>query len=211
LSSKLRFEAERASALAARVSDLESKLAEASQTIEKMDERVTKLVSENELIISLVEDKRTQKVIYRVLAGRAGVKGSSLELCSSTRRLLEIEHFVNFVLKKNPLFDEQYYLGSNPDVKAAGVDPFTHYIRFGTVEGRNPSRFFDTNWYLASNADVTEAGVNPLQHFYRYGLVEGRDPHPDYSVLELAFAVDQGFHLTDPFVKYVRDIVRRAF
>jgi hypothetical protein len=33
-------------------------------------------------------------------------------------------------------FSSELYLAANPDVKAAGVDPITHYLQFGAREGR---------------------------------------------------------------------------
>ncbi len=76
----------------------------------------------------------------------------------------------------DPLFDVAYYLAKNPDVAAAGVDPFQHYSTTGWKEGRNPSALFDTAYYLAHNADVAAAGVNPLLHFENSGWKEGRNP-----------------------------------
>ena len=43
------------------------------------------------------------------------------------------------------------YLGANPDVKAAGVDPLTHFHLSGWQEGRVPSLNFDPGQYLAAN------------------------------------------------------------
>jgi pimeloyl-ACP methyl ester carboxylesterase len=82
------------------------------------------------------------------------------------------------------LFDRQFYLGRNPDVAAAGVDPQAHYDQFGWREGRDPEAAFDTSFYLARNADVVAAGVNPLEHYSIIGWREGRDPNlafdPDF-------------------------------
>lgn len=40
------------------------------------------------------------------------------------------------------LFNAEAYLASNPDVRAAGVDPLTHYLEHGAAEGRDaPSGF----------------------------------------------------------------------
>ena len=74
-------------------------------------------------------------------------------------------------------FDAGYYLATNPDVAAAGVDPLEHFNTFGWREGRNPSASFDTVYYLAQNPDVAAAGVNPLDHFNVFGWREGRDPN----------------------------------
>ena len=40
-------------------------------------------------------------------------------------------------------FDSQYYLRENPDVAAAGVDPYEHYVAFGQIEGRSPNIYHD--------------------------------------------------------------------
>ena len=73
-------------------------------------------------------------------------------------------------------FDYVYYLQHNPDVAAAGVDPFLHFQTIGWKEGRNPNALFDTNGYLATYADVKAAGINPLDHYHQFGWHEGRDP-----------------------------------
>src|SRR5581483_8995655 len=38
----------------------------------------------------------------------------------------------------NPEFSTAWYLGSNPDVAAAGVNPFVHYLAHGRSKGRSP-------------------------------------------------------------------------
>ena len=82
----------------------------------------------------------------------------------------------------DPLFDPVYYLANNPDVAAAGVDPYTHYMTTGWKEGRNPSALFNTNFYLNQNPDIKAAGLNPLTHFETSGWQEGRDPSVNFSV-----------------------------
>lgn len=82
------------------------------------------------------------------------------------------------------LFDSDYYLEQNPDVKAA-VDSkkvntvtlltlvkqpdsaeeiagdyslaWQHFQQVGQIEGRDPSSFFDTEFYLSQNPDVAQA------------------------------------------------------
>ena len=73
-------------------------------------------------------------------------------------------------------FDAAYYLQQNPDVAAAGVNPYLHFATSGWKEGRNPNAFFDTNYYLQRNPDVVAAGVDPLIHYRISGWREGRDP-----------------------------------
>ena len=79
-------------------------------------------------------------------------------------------------------FDEAFYLQNNPDVAAAGLDPFRHFMRYGWREGRDPSPVFSIGWYLRHNADIQAGGINPFVHWMLYGRDEGRarkptDPH----------------------------------
>jgi len=76
----------------------------------------------------------------------------------------------------DPLFDATFYLAHNPDVAAAGVDPYQHYLDYGAKEGRDPSALFSTSYYLAQNPDVAAVGMNPLLHYEQYGWHEGRNP-----------------------------------
>ncbi len=82
----------------------------------------------------------------------------------------------------DPLFDTAYYLSHNPDVKAAGIDPYLHYISNGYKEGRDPSALFSTSYYLKTNPDVAAAGLNPLLHFETTGWIEGRNPDPVFDI-----------------------------
>jgi 2-polyprenyl-3-methyl-5-hydroxy-6-metoxy-1,4-benzoquinol methylase len=79
---------------------------------------------------------------------------------------------------REPLFDTAYYLRTYPDVAAAGIDPYEHYIQFGAAEGRDPQALFDTTYYLDRYPDVAASGLNALQHYAQIGAAEGRDPHP---------------------------------
>jgi glycosyltransferase involved in cell wall biosynthesis len=78
----------------------------------------------------------------------------------------------------HPLFDSDWYLRQNPDVRAAGINPLLHYAQEGWRQGRNPHPFFDVAFYLELNADVKQAGIDPLRHYLVRGAAEERDPHP---------------------------------
>ncbi|MBL8063920.1 MAG: FkbM family methyltransferase [Anaerolineales bacterium] len=71
-------------------------------------------------------------------------------------------------------FDKEWYLTANPDVAEAKVDPATHFLYTGGVEGRAPGPGFSSRWYLDAYEDVRLAGVNPLIHYLKYGKAEGR-------------------------------------
>ncbi|MFJ7315182.1 glycoside hydrolase family 99-like domain-containing protein [Pseudomonas sp. NPDC098747] len=77
-------------------------------------------------------------------------------------------------LRESPLFDKEYYLANNDDVRALGVDPLKHFMLHGWREGRDPSGFFSTSKYLSDNPDVAQGRVNPLVHYLRSGQLEGR-------------------------------------
>jgi len=68
-------------------------------------------------------------------------------------------------LNPNALFDTQYYLAQNPDIKAYGLNPLTHFEQYGWKEGRDPSLLFSASKYLTANPDVKAAGANPLLHY----------------------------------------------
>ena len=80
------------------------------------------------------------------------------------------------------LFDEAYYLAQNPDIAAAGIDPFQHYMSIGWRENRDPNKFFSSGFYTNFNADLREDGtINPLQHYVEFGVQELRDPSPFFD------------------------------
>lgn len=76
------------------------------------------------------------------------------------------------------IFDPKWYLGQNPDVSAAKVNPLRHYLEYGWREGRRPIPLFNPLWYLDQNPDVAASGREPLQHYLDRGWREGRRPHP---------------------------------
>lgn len=82
-------------------------------------------------------------------------------------------------------FDKDFYLTINPDVFEAGVDPLTHFLQNGWLEGRDPNAYFSVRGYLDANVDVAEARINPFFHFLAAGRSEGRPER-----LELGFRYD---------------------
>lgn len=81
----------------------------------------------------------------------------------------------------HPLFDASFYLETNRDVAATGVEPLLHFVEHGAFEGRSPHPLFDTKYYLATNPDVAASGINPLMHFLRDGGFEGRRPSAHFD------------------------------
>jgi GT2 family glycosyltransferase len=73
-----------------------------------------------------------------------------------------------FLVKNSGLFDEKYYLETNPDVRETGISAFKHYLLFGGFEGRRPSIKFDSALYLEIHQINKDHGVNPLIHYLKY-------------------------------------------
>ncbi|MGF1569124.1 MAG: glycosyltransferase [Nodosilinea sp.] len=110
------------------------------------------------------------------------------------------------VLGSSGLFDRAWYLTQYPDVAAAGVDPATHYLSQGALEGRDPNPLFDSDWYLSKYPDVAAAGVNPLAHYFQPGASEGRDPNPLFdSDWYLAQYPDVAMAEVNPLAHYLHN------
>jgi hypothetical protein len=77
-------------------------------------------------------------------------------------------------IKNSGLFDPEFYLQSNPGVRASGINPIIHYIKRGWKENKDPGPGFSTSWYLKTYQDVKEGGINPLYHYIKFGIKEGR-------------------------------------
>ena len=84
----------------------------------------------------------------------------------------------------NGLFDVNYYLLNNSDIRSRGTDPLKHYAVKGYTQdnlNRDPNALFDTSYYKAQNSDVVDEDVNPLLHYIQSGYNENfdsRDPNP---------------------------------
>ena len=75
-------------------------------------------------------------------------------------------------------FDGDFYLRSNPDVRAAQLDPLSHFIETGWREGRDPHPLFDSAFYISNNIDVATGDLNPFYHYLTIGRAEGRRGNP---------------------------------
>ena len=74
-------------------------------------------------------------------------------------------------IRKNNLFDDEFYLDKYPKVASSGMDPLLHYIFFGFDEGKKPNDTFDGVFYKNHYSDVE---INPLVHYALYGIKENR-------------------------------------
>lgn len=102
-------------------------------------------------------------------------------------------------------FDEEYYLLSYPDVGAAKVNAYQHYLDVGWKEGRNPNAYFDTSWYLAQYPDVAASGIDPLTDYHTTGWKLGRNPSPNFDTnAYLAANPDVAAANVDPLMHFLK-------
>lgn len=95
-------------------------------------------------------------------------------------------------------FDTHYYLETNPDIRAASINPLLHYVMYGMAEGRQclphnrrkrapeqvdaeceairPTGLFDPDFYLSMYADIQPKPADALRHYCEIGWLQGRNP-----------------------------------
>jgi hypothetical protein len=78
------------------------------------------------------------------------------------------------LIRNSAFFDQNYYLGSNPDVKAAKFDAAVHYLQFGGQQGRDPGPQFSEAGYRVLSPDVAASSLSALEHYESHGRNEGR-------------------------------------
>ena len=114
--------------------------------------------------------------LVRVALRLRGLRGSGLPQDAPSPPAVDERSRRVAAVRATGLFDETFYLDSNPDIAAGGVDAASHFAETGWWEGRRPNPGFDPGFYLARNRDIAEAGENPLVHYAETGIVEGRQP-----------------------------------
>jgi glycosyltransferase involved in cell wall biosynthesis len=72
-----------------------------------------------------------------------------------------LRHRTTGKFSPSPDFDVNFYVTAYPDIAAAGVDAFAHFMEFGFREDRCPSPDFDTAYYRSRYLPWTP-DVNPL-------------------------------------------------
>ena len=74
------------------------------------------------------------------------------------------------IIAESGLFDQGFYLRSNPDVAEALLDPLAHFCDYGWREGRDPTPFFSMRFYVIAAASTEKITGNPFVHY----ILEGR-------------------------------------
>lgn len=95
-------------------------------------------------------------------------------------------------------FDADWYRAAYPDT--AGVDPWTHFVRFGDRERRSPGPGFDAAFYAGTYLRLEEGDA--LRHFLREGRAAGLLPRPrELTAAESREAMARALEgLVDPIV-----------
>lgn len=99
-------------------------------------------------------------------------------------------------LDPSPNFSTNAYLSAYPDIEAAKVNPYWHYLCVGESEGRSPvgklvksdisdevgviKDYFDKEFYLNLSPELL-ASDDLVAHYCQYGWLEGRDPASNFS------------------------------
>ena len=75
-------------------------------------------------------------------------------------------------------FDGTFYRARYPEVRAAGMHPFVHYLLHGVADDRKPCAWFDPKYYVARSEGARKRGGNPFLDYLQCGRKEGASPHP---------------------------------
>ncbi|MEI8395492.1 MAG: FkbM family methyltransferase [Rhodospirillaceae bacterium] len=114
----------------------------------------------------------------RIATLEAALEQSKATIAKLQRTLSSIQRNV---ITKSGLFDAEFYLETNPELRASGIDPLRHYVQCGAEERRNPNPYFDSGFYIENSPDSVDWGINPLAHYILYGAGWGRNPGPHFN------------------------------
>ena len=179
------------------VTERDVQIVSLNQEVAECDRQIADLRYESDgtMIVKEWELRNAQQQLNHILQSRswrvtaplrkvvvAIRQGAQLARMPSLRRVAEYFRIRREVIlgsaagqiRNSSIFDAEYYLSHNPDVRNAGIDPAKHYLLHGWRERRDPSAAFSTSKYLFDNPDVAQARVNPLLHYLRHGHTEGR-------------------------------------
>ncbi|WP_308909005.1 rhamnosyltransferase WsaF family glycosyltransferase [Pseudokordiimonas caeni] len=80
------------------------------------------------------------------------------------------------------LFDRDWYLAENADVRRCGLDPVLHYIVWGEGKGLRPNPWFDPVWYAGRYMKNGKAGKGrALRHYAKHWRSSSKDPCAEFS------------------------------
>lgn len=88
---------------------------------------------------------------------------------------------VHLEVGRSGLFDPNFYLVANGDVRRDFQDPLTHFCIYGLEEDRSPNPYFETAWYRGRAGLPRNPNCNPLLHYARIGEADGLKPGPHFD------------------------------
>ena len=81
------------------------------------------------------------------------------------------------------LVDPDWYLNRYTDVRRAAADPVSHYLLYGSREGRDAGPWFRAAWYQFRYPGAVEPNLTPLAHFINTGAALGMRPCPEFDTV----------------------------
>jgi len=90
---------------------------------------------------------------------------------------------VNTIVNQSELFDKNFYLEENADLKRKSINPLWHYYWYGWREKRMPSSRFDIFWYAEEYFQDYLMPVNPVLHYEFIGKTRGFEIRPQFKGL----------------------------
>jgi len=155
-----------------------TELAQTRQALEESQRAIAELTKERSALeqrqqspakLVVLLGKSMTRAIPRSRNAQSGISHEVLQPALPSAALTDSE-----LIEATGLFDAEWYVATYPEVAGPEMDPLSHYLSTGVIEGRNPSERFDTAWYLSQYPDVATAGMNPLLHYAKWGKGEGR-------------------------------------
>lgn len=184
------------------------------------------------MIIDYVRNKKMAKEIRK-----SGLFDESyyIKQCYSLKDGIDlVEHYIKYGvelgLDPSKCFSTTFYVKKYKDINIYKINPFYHFIKYGSKEGRigteniNNNKnitdfkfidrvniYFDSNYYLSHNADVEFSGVDPLWHYLNFGWKEKRNPCEWFDVdFYLSENRDVSISSIEPFSHYLSDGVKEG-
>ena len=186
------------------LAERDARLAENDRMLAEQSKRIVKLQSEVETLSTTIH-RAEQIIAYVTQRFASAMKKRSFR---RLRHALKVRFFrlpvgtSRYSLIRNSVFfDKNYYLSSNPDVKAEKLDPVVHYLQLGGRQGRDPGPQFSEAGYRALSPDVAATSLSSLEHYESHGRSEGRRllaPGPSLNVLAAAARLKKSARLLDP-------------
>ncbi|CAI9122310.1 CgeB family protein [Brytella acorum] len=116
-----------------------------------------------------ISDFRLEKIddhpFFDLVARNLYQKGTPEALLSPN------EIYLYNLILHHELFDEDYYLQHNPDLKNLHIPLLVHYVKYGLRElHRNPCRKYQNNKYIRIFGKDIKNGEEPILHYIRNNL-----------------------------------------